>query len=764
MAKNNKLESPEIKLLTLLLLFLFSSIFQENFNLKSASIFLIIFIFLTGSIYYCFKNKEAIINSLPDIKETAWLKYDIFLASFLCLFIELCLIRYHSCILPIFGYFKNLTLLSCFLGLGIGFCLNKSTKNFLPLTVILISVQSVLLYSISNLMPTPHNPVVEYSTTMSILPVKTGFEIMYVFSFLTIIFTLTAATCIAVGQITSSLMGKLNQLHAYGLNLAGSLIGIAFFTFLSSLSTSPIIWFSVVLITVFWLLRGNYKYFFIIGMIALIPLCIEAIDTDTFLNKKLKIYSPYQLLIADVSATKNYFGEMHLTVSHNFHQTIIDLSNNRKIYPNDPIEEVILTVKDYYNNPYSIVPNPENVLIVGAGTGNDVAAAIRGGAKSIDAVEIDPEIAKLGKNFHPELPYSNPTVMLHITDARTYMKKCNKKYDLIVYGLLDSHGSLGSLTNVRLDSFVYTVEAFKEAKSLLKEKGIVSLSFQLMHPLQGTKIFKMLKAAFGQNPICLKTGENEHDSIGGTTFLIGPGLSETNIRTRFNKSMKDYTSRYDKASNVEMSTDDWPFLYMIKHAYPLTYLIMCVWFLFISIDMSKGFLKGFSFKFFDPEYFLLGAGFMLIETKGITELGLVFGNTWYVISIIIAAILFFAFSANLFVIKTNNSNYKIPYYLLLSILFLEGLFSISSKLTFLPYELLPYAKLIILICPLFFAGIIFSTKLKTREVSSVFSSNLFGSMFGGFLEYHSMFSGYHSLTWFALVIYFAAFLSGKAKK
>ena len=39
----------------------------------------------------------------------------------------------------------------------------------------------------------------------------------------------------------------------------------------------------------------------------------------------------------------------------------------------------------------------ENVLILGAGSGTDVAAALKHGAKHVDAVEIDPVILRLGK-------------------------------------------------------------------------------------------------------------------------------------------------------------------------------------------------------------------------------------------------------------------------------------------------------------------------------------------------------------------------------
>ena len=64
-------------------------------------------------------------------------------------------------------------------------------------------------------------------------------------------------------------------------------------------------------------------------------------------------------------------------------------------------------------------------------------------------------------------------------------------------------------------------------------------------------------------------------------------------------------------------------------------------------------------------FFFLGAGFMLVETKGITEMGLAFGNTWQVIGIVIAGILTMAFLANLVVQLLRIERPLVPYVLLL---------------------------------------------------------------------------------------------------
>ena len=75
----------------------------------------------------------------------------------------------------------------------------------------------------------------------------------------------------------------------------------------------------------------------------------------------------------------------------------------------------------------------KTIAIVGSGSGNDVAAAIRAEIKDIDAVEIDPAIFQLGAYYHPEAPYSDPRVNVSIGDARSFLREGKKilRYDTL---------------------------------------------------------------------------------------------------------------------------------------------------------------------------------------------------------------------------------------------------------------------------------------------------------------------------------------------
>src|SRR5207245_8896435 len=93
-----------------------------------------------------------------------------------------------------------------------------------------------------------------------------------------------------------------------------------------------------------------------------------------------------------------------ITVHQDRSDTVVEVNN---IFHQSmaPVER-----KEYfYQWPYTVFGDRfENVLILGAGTGTDVAAALRHGAQHVDAVEIDPVILELGAAHHPDRPYADP--------------------------------------------------------------------------------------------------------------------------------------------------------------------------------------------------------------------------------------------------------------------------------------------------------------------------------------------------------------------
>lgn len=168
--------------------------------------------------------------------------------------------------------------------------------------------------------------------------------------------------------------------------------------------------------------------------------------------------------------------------------------------------------------PYRYGSN-EDVLIVGAGTGNDVAAALRAGAKRITAVESDPVISRIGVERHPERPYEDSRVQLVVRDVRNFLRQSKAVYDKIVLGYLDSHSLFSSMSSLRLDNFVYRRESFREMSGRLKANGMMAATFTVHEKWIADRLFGLFKETFGYTPAVFQGAESLSC---GTVFLGGP--------------------------------------------------------------------------------------------------------------------------------------------------------------------------------------------------------------------------------------------------
>ncbi len=697
---------------------------------------------------YLEEHTDAVENLVKN-KIGLWIA----LAAGLGLYTELIMIRLHSSFFQLFAFFKNISLLSCFLGLGIGYARGFTRPLITPLVIPLLTVQVIILYFLrhSNIEVFLQNPIPD-QIAFGLSPMKNISEILSVYGFISFIFTFNAICFIPLGHLTSYLMTHYHKLPAYNWNLIGSLVGIIFFAVISFLNTMPPAWFFFMLIGLilfFWIEKNAFPVMTIFSII------LVTLTGNSWKTHQLDVYSPYQILSLQITNSRDF--PIQLKVSNTFYQNILDLSPTSIIH-----KPFLMEISQYYALPYIYKPNPANVLIVGSGTGNDVASALRHGANNIDAVEIDPLIYQFGKDLHPENPYQAKNVNVIINDARSVIRSTHTKYDLIVYGLLDSHSSLFGNSNVRLDNYVYTQEAFQEARNKLKDDGVICMAVSLGKGKAVNKFVKklllMLKSTFnGRNPLIYKTNYDE-----GYTFIIGNHLEEGDYRDiiPFNEISNEILQNND---TVDISTDDWPFLYMPIRKYPFSYIFLIGILLIISYFFIRN-LIGISKNNFSFPSFFLGAGFMLLETKAITELGLNFGNTLLVVSVTIFFILVMAYGAN-FIVLRRGAPIPLLTYSLLCISLIVGMKLTTIDLTAYGLWLNKICMPIILTLPIFFSGFAFSTELKNRfSVPVAMSSNLLGAMMGGFLEYNTMYFGFHFLYLVALMMYFLAFGSSVLKK
>ena len=701
-----------------------------------------------------FNNEEFVIKKNKNINITYCY---IALAAGLGLFLELSIIRIHSSYFQLFAYFKNISLLSCFLGLGIGYSMSNKKLTSLAWVFPFLAAQIIFLYLLKNTPVTAfmQNPISEqWAMGQSIA--KGVVHLSAIYGFLLLIFIFNAMCFVPLGQLVTKFMVLTDPLRAYGYNLIGSILGVLIFTLLSFFWTPPIIWLSLGFI--FYLVFAYFsklpKFLSTFSFIAILIVITAVNKSDT---ENRDFYSPYQNISVKFE-NGNDGSPITIKSSHIWFQSPLNLSNN--YYQN-----INQSWYNFYNFPFNITDKkPESILIVGSGSGNDVAAALRNNIKKIQAVEIDPVIGELGKNFHPEKPYSSEKVKFVINDARNSIKYSNEKFDMILYSVLDSHSNLSGKGGIRLDSFVYTAEAFKESRSKLKSDGYLVLSFAISTKELGIKINKMLKNAFnGINPIVLTSAKDSGKFERGIyIFVISENIDQFTKIDDSNFSKSNIFLDYGNKFKIDISTDDWPFFYMVKKVYPISYVTVILLIFICSYFFVKK-VNNLNYKNFSPTCFFLGAGFMLVETKGITEAAKIFGGTWIVISIIILLILTMAFFANLLISKNIKFKEVTIYSLILfSILisYLVSLLNIENYSLNLARILTP----IFLTLPIFFSGLAFSNELKKLNSPSIaLSSNILGALFGGLLEYNSMYFGFKFLYLFATIIYILSFVFTKKK-
>jgi spermidine synthase len=689
-----------------------------------------------------------------------WNLSTLFLASALTLFTELALIRWVATEIRVFAYVKNLALLLCFLGFGLGCALARQRPRWRTAATALLGLIVIvrlpwrgpqIMESLSQYLGAAQDVEIWATGTRHD---NSGFLLAVAVTI--ILLFLITYIFIPIGQTVSRQIELAPRpLYGYSWNLAGSLVGILAFFAVSWLALPPAVWFTIVLAGMA-LLQSNRSNTVRIAA-AVLPVVFLLVDPST--PHHFNLWTPYQQI--EVEDKNFHDGELSGTmirVNHTGYQFIVDLSSeflarHPKLLAEAPDENP-------YNLPFRFAsPNP-SVLIVGSGTGNDVAGALRHQSRAVDAVEIDPKILDLGRRLHPEHPYDDPRVSAHLTDARAFMKRTTARYDLILFGLLDSHTQLSDYSNMRLDNFVYTEESFREARALLAPNGVLFLKFQINHPFVGRRLTEMLTRTFGKPPVVFRAPSNY--TADATCFAISSsGQVEASLAAdlRLREFVATRQPEFLAMPEVAVTTDDWPYLYHQGHWIPsIFYLLSALVILLAAV-----------FYFQIPEartcvpslfFFSMGAGFLLLETQVVSRLALYFGTTWQVNGIVIAAILSALLLAN-FVIERQKQGPAWP-----RSWTLIGILVGIACAYFTPFNRIPgsaamvgsVAALVFAI-PVFFAGLLFASEFRSADSpAAALGANMLGAVVGGLLENLSLIIGMKELLLVAALLYSLAAL------
>jgi SAM-dependent methyltransferase len=414
----------------------------------------------------------------------------------------------------------------------------------------------------------------------------------------------------------------------------------------------------------------------------------------------------------------------------------------------------------FYQWPYMVFGDTfKDVLILGAGSGTDVAAALKHGVASVDAVEIDPAILRLGALKHPDRPYSDPRVHRVADDARHFLRTTTKQYDLVVFALIDSLTLQSAFSGVRLESYMFTEESFRAVRNVLKPDGVLVVYNYFREPWLVDRLANTAAAAFGAEPMVHV--HPAKDQLG--VMVVGPRLGSLarypdppSEVTAFNQgSPLAPPVRHTRNSAIVPATDNWPFLYMKEPHLPRHYTNALLVVLLVSVVSVFAVVRGATRRW-SWEFFFLGAGFMLLETKSIIQFALLWGSTWVVASLTIAAVLVMALVANWTVAHVEVRRPRLVGAVLLALLAFNYVVPVGT-LAFDSRAVESVVYSILVFSPIFCAGLLFGSSIKrSPDVTIDYGANLLGAMVGGVAEYLSLLMGFQFLLLLVAAFYVAA--------
>lgn len=654
----------------------------------------------------------------------------IFLSSFLVLFLEVALIRWLPAQIRLLSYFSNFILLAAFLGIGIGALLGRVRRPlFIWYPLLQLAVIGVVyFFKLEVRISAPGSIYFASGTSDPVTAVETTL-------LLPILFVGVAALFAALAQRMAQEMTALPPLRAYTINLAGSLAGVAAFAVASWLEARPSTWFIVAFVVSVPFLRS--ERWTKVAVAATVCLVVSG------------------ALVADMERDTIWSPYYKITLKTQGRETVVEVNNiwHQSMAPVDSKEY-------FYQWPYMVFGDTfKDVLILGAGSGTDVAAALKHHVGSVDAVEIDPAILRLGEQGHPDHPYADPRVHEVADDARHFLRTTGKKYDLVVFALIDSLTLQSAFSGVRLESYMFTEESFRAVRNVLKPDGVLVVYNYFRETWLVDRLANTAAIAFGEEPMVHV--HPAKDQLG--VIVVGPRLrtlanypappSEVNAYNQGVPLAPPVRHARDRA--VVPATDNWPFLYMRQPNLPSHYTSVLAIILLVSALSVFGVVRG-AVRKWSWEFFFLGAGFMLLETKSIIQFALLWGSTWVVASLTIASVLVMALIANWTVAHVEIRRPRLVGAVLLALVAFNYFVPVGAiAIESLPVESLVYSLLVF--SPIYCAGLLFGSSIKRSEDVTVdYGANLLGAMVGGVAEYLSLLMGFQFLLILVAGFYVAA--------
>jgi len=528
-----------------------------------------------------------------------------------------------------------------------------------------------------------------------------------------------------LGQAVARVFVGFRPLSAYRLDILGSIAGITLFSVLSFIDQPPATWGVIAGGGLVGLLLPKVRWWQVVAVAAVVALlAIESFTTG-------QIWSPYNKL-----AIQKQGGNPAINVTANNipFQTIHSVARMRRH-------------QKFYFFAYRHVTRQSlgDVLIIGAGTGNDVAVALSEGARHIDAVEIDPRLLAAGRQLHPDHPFQSPRVTAYVADGRQYLQDTQKKYNLIMLALPDSLTALAGQSGIRLESYLLTAQSLAAARAHLAPGGTFAM-YNWYAPFVLNRYATTIEDVFHRTP-CVELGSRGRGRR-QAVLTVAPGGPVPNCASFWH------------GTRIAPATDDRPFPYLRTASIPASYLWMLAAILLGSVLLVRAGGGAFTRMRSYADLAFMGAAFLLLETKSIVGFALLFGTTWFVNALVFAGVLVAVYLA---VETARWVRLPPPLVLYCALIAALAVAWVVPQESLLGLPVIPrfLAGSALAFAPVFLANLVFAQRFSGVEATgTAFAANLLGAMVGGTLEYIALITGYRFLLVLVAVLYGLAFATG----
>ena len=230
--------------------------------------------------------------------------------------------------------------------------------------------------------------------------------------------------------------------------------------------------------------------------------------------------------------------------------------SGRAVEPGRAVSDLKQTFPGFF--PFRSLSGHEKntALIIGPGGGRDILLALMGGVEKITAVEINPDLVDLVreyKDFNGGIYSGLPGVEVFVDEGRHFLRQSTASYDLILLSLPVTNTSRSLEGYALTENFLFTTESMSDYLDHLTDEG--RLIVVAHHEVEALRLLSISLELLQQR------GEDQISAL-TRTYIVGDGSYSVFVLKKSPFTMDDIMARYRImiASGLDPATSFFPHL------------------------------------------------------------------------------------------------------------------------------------------------------------------------------------------------------------